>query len=234
MIPFVVVGCVPAKVLGRDFHRRRNVVAVGADEIAPRIGIVISETSCIFTLEGNDVRPHIAGVGIQLRHRRIEIEVVIVGEQSMRAESFRAGAGGDVLHVPVRLTNRRPVFLQRHGDEHRSVSFCRMSCVVLVLSHLLHTGKICCELCNELLLLSGWRTVIGQLLNMFAGTDVAQVPADLLRAAALEMRTFNNQLRHHSSPASRMRCSKEMRPFVSFTFLTLCARIRRSASSPMS
>ena len=46
--------------------------------------------------------------------------------------------------------------------------------------------------------------------------------------------TFNDQLRHYSSPASRMRCSKEMRPFVSFTFLTLCARMRRSASSPMS
>ena len=43
MVAFIMEGSVPTKVLGRDVHSGGNIVAVGAEEIPPRPGIVVAQ-----------------------------------------------------------------------------------------------------------------------------------------------------------------------------------------------
>ena len=68
MLALVVEGSVPSEVTGWDLHCRRDVVAVGADEVSPRRGVIEAEAYSIFTLEGDDVRPHVSGVALQFLH----------------------------------------------------------------------------------------------------------------------------------------------------------------------
>ena len=64
VLALVVESGVPSEVAGRDLHRRRDVVAVGTYEVSPCGGVVEAEPLSIFTLEGDDVRPHISGVAL--------------------------------------------------------------------------------------------------------------------------------------------------------------------------
>ena len=99
MLALVVEGGVPSEVAGRDLHRRRNVVAVGADEISPRRGVVEAEPGSILTLEGDDVRPHVSGVALQLRHGFLQRNGVVITEQAVSTDALSTRPGGDVLHV---------------------------------------------------------------------------------------------------------------------------------------
>ena len=68
MLALVVEGSIPSEVTGWDLHCRRDVVAVGADEVSPRRGVIEAEPGSILTLEGDDVRPHISRVALQFLH----------------------------------------------------------------------------------------------------------------------------------------------------------------------
>ena len=68
MLALVVESSVPSEVAGWDLHCRRDVVAVGADEVSPRRGVIEAEPGSILTLEGDDVRPHISRVALQFLH----------------------------------------------------------------------------------------------------------------------------------------------------------------------
>ena len=99
MLALVVEGSVPSEVAGRDLHCRRDVVAVGADELSPRCGVIEAEPGRILTLEGDDVRPHISGVALQLLHGFLHRDRFLITEQAVGTDALSAGAGGDVLHV---------------------------------------------------------------------------------------------------------------------------------------
>ena len=68
VLALVVESSVPSEVAGWDLHCRRDVVAVGADEVSPRRGVIEAEPGSILTLEGDDVRPHISRVALQFLH----------------------------------------------------------------------------------------------------------------------------------------------------------------------
>ena len=55
MVALIMEGSVPAEVLGRDIHSGGDVVAVGAEEIPPRSGIVVAQPFCVLSLQGDDV-----------------------------------------------------------------------------------------------------------------------------------------------------------------------------------
>ena len=100
-MPFIVESSIPTEVTRGDFHRRRDLISVRADEIFPRRGIAIAETLGIFTPQGDDVRPNISAVVFQLGHRLFHVHVVFITEQAVRTEAFGARTSGDVLHVAV-------------------------------------------------------------------------------------------------------------------------------------
>jgi len=50
---------VPAEIAWRDIHRRGDIVAMCAEQIDPRLRVVVSQPLHILPLEGDDVRPHI-------------------------------------------------------------------------------------------------------------------------------------------------------------------------------
>ena len=99
VLALVVESSVPSEVAGRDLHCRRDVVAVRPDEISPRRGVVEAEPGRILTLEGDDVRPHVSGVALQLRHGLLQRNGVVITEQTMSADALGTRPGGDVLHV---------------------------------------------------------------------------------------------------------------------------------------
>ena len=66
MVALIMEGSVPAEVLGRNVHGGGNIVAVGAEEIPPRPGVVIAQPLRVLPFQGDDVRPHISGVVLQL------------------------------------------------------------------------------------------------------------------------------------------------------------------------
>ena len=101
VLALVVEGSVPSEVTGRDLHCRRDVVAVGADEVSPRRGVVEAEPGSILTLEGDDVRPHVSGVALQLRHGFLQRNSVVISEQAVGTNALSTRPGGNVLHILV-------------------------------------------------------------------------------------------------------------------------------------
>ena len=133
MMSFVMEGSVPSEIADGNFHRRRDLISVCADEIFPRRSIVVAEALSIFTPQRDDVRPHISAVAFQLRHSLCHIHVVFITEETVRAEALCTRTGSDVLHVDLGALYGLPVGLQRHGDERRRIHLCRRGMVIAVL-----------------------------------------------------------------------------------------------------
>ena len=142
MLTLVMEGGIPAEVIRRDVHRGGDVIAVGTEQIPPRLGIVIAKTGGIFPLQGDDVGPHVAGVVVQLVHSVCQIHAVLVTEQTVVPQALCPGSGGDVLHIAARLLHRCPVFLQCPSDERKGVCFGVLGFVVRILIQLLAIRKI--------------------------------------------------------------------------------------------
>ena len=62
----VVVRRIPTKIFGRDVHRFCNIVAAGTEQIHPLRGGIIAEPFGILALQGEDKRPHISGMVVNL------------------------------------------------------------------------------------------------------------------------------------------------------------------------
>ena len=228
MITLIVKSGVPPKVVWGDVHRRGDVVAVRPEEIPPRLGVVVAQPHRVLSLEGDDVGPHISGVLLQLVHRCIQRDCIVVTEQTVAAQPLCPGPGGDVPGVALHGGELVPVGLQRHGDERGGIGLCRLFNVVLILIEGFAVRKIFHQFCDELLLLAGGRTVIRQQFHPFPRGDVAQVAAEGGVPAALVVGTLDDQSCHSSpsSQTSRTRWSREMRPLVFFTLLILSVRRR--------
>ena len=95
MVTLIMEGSVPAEVLGRDVHRRGDVVAVGSEEIPPLRRVVIPQPLRILSLKRNNVGPDVAGVLVDLPDGRGQVNGVLVTEQAVGA-----GPLGHILHVP--------------------------------------------------------------------------------------------------------------------------------------
>ena len=78
VIPLVVVGGVPAEMIRRDIHGGGDVVAICPEQVPPRLGIVIAKTGRVLPFQGDDVRPHVAGVLIQLPHGLFQIHSIFI------------------------------------------------------------------------------------------------------------------------------------------------------------
>ena len=224
MLSFIVEGGVPAEVLGRNVHSGSDVVAVCAQERTPRLGVVIAQTCGVLPVEGDDVCPHISGVVLQFRHGLVQIHTALVTEQPVVTQTLRSGTGGDVPGIALRGLHLRPVLLQRQSNKGRGVGFRGMLYVVLILQQIFGVGKILYQLCDELLLLAGRRTVIRDDLHPLPRCDVLHVSARTLTDAALDIRALDDQSCHGSSSSSRSFCTSDTLPLVFFTLATLSAR----------
>ena len=152
VVALIVERGVPAELVGRDIHGGGDVVTVGADQVAPYLGVVIAQACGILSLQRDDVRPHIFLVALQLSRHLFQIHVVLVTEQAVAAHALHSRTIGDVLRVDIALLDIRPVILQRPGDECRGVEFGRRITVAAVLRQLYCVGKIFCQRSDELLL----------------------------------------------------------------------------------
>ena len=83
VLALIVKRGVPAEILRRNLHRRRDVVAVGADKVAPRRGAVIAQTGGVLPAQGNDVRPDVSGIGVEFLYGFFQIDAVLVPEQAV-------------------------------------------------------------------------------------------------------------------------------------------------------
>ena len=200
VLALVVEGSVPAEVTGRDLHCRRDVAAVRPDEISPRRGVVEAQAGSIFTLERDDVHPHIAGVVLQLRHGFLQRDGITITEQAVSTDALRTRPGGNVLHVLLRLVNGIPVGFESQRDERRGVDLSGFRQVVLVLVERLAVREVFDQFCDELLLLSCGRTVIRDKLHPLPGRDVAKVSGG--PAGAFDIGTLEDQSCHSSSSQS--------------------------------
>ena len=160
MVALVMEGCVPTEVLGWDIHSGGNVVAVGAEEIPPRPGIVVAQPLRVLTVEGDDVRPHVTCVVLQLRHGLGQLHAIFITEETVGTQPLRSRPCCDVLHVAIRFLNVTPVFLQRLRDERRGVGFVGMLLVVSIFIQLPCFREILHQFYDKLFLFSSGRTVI--------------------------------------------------------------------------
>ena len=133
VITLVVEGGVPAEVLRVNAHSSGDVVAVRPQKCTPCRSIVIAQPCSVLPLQGDDVRPHIAGVMAQFVHGCVQRHRICVAEQAMTAQPLRSGASGNVLSVAFGRLHAAPVLLQRQRDERRCVGFGGGVCVVIVL-----------------------------------------------------------------------------------------------------
>ena len=117
VMALIMEGGVPTEVSGRDIHGGGNFVAVGAEQIPPRLRVIVTEALGVLSLEGDDVRPDVAWVLAQLCHCFFKVNDILVTEQSMAAQPLYPRPGSDVLHIGFGLVHFRPVAFQRRGYE---------------------------------------------------------------------------------------------------------------------
>ena len=205
----LVVECrVPAEVLRRDVHCLRNIVPVCPQQRPPCVRMVEPQPLRVLAPERNDVRPDIAGAAVHLRHRCVRIDCIFITEQSVFAQPLRARTGCDILGVAVNLLHLAPVFLHRQREKLRGVELCRVRRVVSIFQKRLRIREILRQLFDELRLPFCRRAVVRQDLYPFACRDVAQIPARRFCAAALEIRTFDDQSGHSlNGSCARSFCS---------------------------
>ena len=207
MVTLIVEGRVPTKILQWDLHRCGDVVAVGAEQCAPCVRMVIPQPLRILPVEGDDVRPHIAGVVIQFVCNSGEVNGIVITEQTVFPQPFRSGPQGDVLGVALGGREPVPIRFQRQRNERGRGCFGWVRRVVLVLHQLFCVRKILHQFCDELLLLACRWTVIRDDLHPLPCGDVLEVPASALPSAALDVRAFDDQPCHASLSSSRSFCS---------------------------
>ena len=199
MTALVVKRRVPAEVLRRNVHRLCDVVPVRPQQRPPCVRVIEAQPLCIFAPERNDVRPDIPGITVHLRHRRIQVDGIFISEQPVFAHPLRARSGCDILGVAVDLLHLAPVFLHRQREKLRGVEFRRMRRVIAVFQERFRIRKILRQFFDELRLPFRRRAVVRQNFYPFACRDVAQIPARRFCAAALEIRTFDDQSGHSSN-----------------------------------
>ena len=169
--------------------------------------MVIPQPLRVLPVEGDDVRPHVAGVVIQFIHDSVQIHVVIVTEETVFTETLRSRTQSDVLGVALHRGEPVPIRFQCQRDERRRTRLGRMRCVVLVFHQLFCVRKILHQFCDELRLLLGGRTVIRDDLHPLPRGDVLEIPSGTLPSAALDVRAFDDQPCHASLSSSRSFCS---------------------------
>ena len=199
MTALVVESRVPAKVLRWDVHCLSNVVPVRPQQRPPCVRMIEPQPLRILAPERNDVRPDVSCVAVHLCHCRIQVNCIFISEQSVFAQPLRARSGCDVLGIPVDLLYLAPVFLHRQREELRGVGLRRMRRVISVFQKRFCIREILRQLFDELHLPFCRRAVVRQNFHPFACRDVAQIPAHLFCAAALEIRAFDDQSGHSSN-----------------------------------
>ena len=126
MIALIVEGGVPAEVLRRDLHRCGDVVAVGAEQCAPCVRVIIPKPLCVLLVEGDDVRPHVAGVVIQFVRDSGEVNGIVISEETVFPQPLRSRTQSDVLGVALHRGEPVPIRFQRQRDERGRGCFCRV------------------------------------------------------------------------------------------------------------
>ena len=126
MVALIVECRVPAEVLRRYFHRRGDVIAVGTQQCAPRLRVVVAKPLRVLPVEGDDVRPHVAGVVIQFVRDSGEVNGIVITEQAVFPQPLRSGPQGDVLGVTFHALYPIPIRFQRQRDECGRRCFCRV------------------------------------------------------------------------------------------------------------
>ena len=180
-------------------HRLRDVIPVRPQQRPPCVRVIEPQPLRVLAAKRNDVRPDVSGAAVHLCHCRIQVDRILVTEQPMFSHPLRARSGCDVLGIAVDLLHFAPVFLHRQREKLRGVELCRVRRVISVFQERFRIRKILRELFDELRLPFRRRSVVRQDLHSFARGDVAQIPASRFRAAALEVRTFDNQSGHSSN-----------------------------------
>ena len=126
MIALIVECRVPTEVLRWDLHCRRDVIAVGAKQSAPRVRVIVPQPLRVLPVEGDDVRPHIAGVVIQFVCNSGEVNGIVITEQAVFPQPLRSRPQGDVLGVAFHALHPIPIRFQRQRDERGRGCFCRV------------------------------------------------------------------------------------------------------------
>ena len=101
MLPLIVKGGVPAEVVRLDVHGGGDVIAVGAEQVPPCFGVVVAKARGVLPLQGENMRPHIPVVLIQLLHGLLQVHSLLITKEPVVTEPFRPRPGGNVLHVAV-------------------------------------------------------------------------------------------------------------------------------------
>ena len=86
--------------------------------------MVIPKPRRVLPVEGDDVRPHVAGVVIQFVRDSGEVNGIIVTEETVFPQPLRSGPQGDVLGVTLHRREPVPIRFQRQRDERGRRRFC--------------------------------------------------------------------------------------------------------------
>ena len=113
----VVKRRVPAEVLRWDVHCLCDVVPVRPQQRPPCVRVIESQPLRVLAPERNDVRPDVSGAAVHLRHRRGQVDRILVTEQPVFAQPLRARTGCDILGVAVDFLHLAPVFLHRQREK---------------------------------------------------------------------------------------------------------------------
>ncbi len=101
MLALIVEGSVPAEVIRLNVHGGGDVIAICSEQVPPRFGVVIAKTRSVLTLQGEDMRPHIPVVLIQLLHGLFQIHSLLITKEPVVTKPLRSRPGGNVLHVAI-------------------------------------------------------------------------------------------------------------------------------------
>ena len=117
MVPLVMEGGTPAKLVYRDLHGLCQPCLVLHQERAPLLRIVIAKGSGVLPAQGVDDRPDRSLVLLYLPHSVRQRLNLPVTEQAVVTSPFHSGTSGDVLEIDAALLHGVDIGIQRHGEE---------------------------------------------------------------------------------------------------------------------
>ena len=117
MVPLVMEGSAPTKLIYWDFHSLRQLRLVLHQKRAPLLRIVIAKGSGVLPVQGVDDCPDRSLVLLYLPHGIRQRYILPVTKQAVVSPPFHSGTSGDILEIDAALLHSVDIHIKRHGEK---------------------------------------------------------------------------------------------------------------------
>ena len=200
MVAFVVECGKPTEIAHGYSQVFGERLCLRPEHIPPSAAVIIAKALGVLTAKRYDCRPHISRMRIEFIGYLLQIHRhTVIGKESVRADAFHTGTGGDVVGIGCGVHHFIGIFLKRTGNEFRSCSNRFILEIILILQGRTAVGKVREDFLYQLLLLICCRSISFRFIyffNALTGSNVFRIAAEVISLIGLQIFEFRNKPCH--------------------------------------